>query len=61
MSNDDDVMRNFNVTMKICSNGFLDYDDSPLSKLFNKYPYFHLLKISIVWNRLAVFVTLSLF
>ena len=28
-------MKNLTVTMKICSNGFLDYDDYPFSKLFN--------------------------
>ena len=28
-------MKNLTVTMKICSNVFLDYDDYPFSKLFN--------------------------
>ena len=28
-------MKNLNVTMRICWNIFLDYDDYPFTKLFN--------------------------
>ena len=40
-------IKNLNVTMKICSNVFLNYDDYPFSKLFNN--------VMIKWLRFLQF------